>query len=228
MNRYIAAPLLVVFLTAFSIRADSPFQFGFWGPHLQIVSYEKSITGLRLDVFRGSNVDVTGLDIGVTHQTSGTGRGVQFSLANDTRGSQYGLQFGFINLANRNMSGLQLGIGYSHAGSQAKGIQLALVNHVGREDGVESKGSMSGLQLGVISQVKLDLTGFQSGMVYGRVYGKMSGMQMGLINQAGDASGLQLGIVNVADSMNGLQIGLWNQINSKEHLRILPIVNWSF
>ncbi|GEM_PF-2106813 len=87
---------------------------------------------------------------------------------------------------------------------------------------------MSGVQLGVVSQVNVDLTGFQMGAVYGRVYGKMSGLQLGAINQAGDASGVQFGVINIAESMNGLQIGLWNQINSKEHLNILPLVNWSF
>ncbi|GEM_PF-2202268 len=121
MKKLIAAPLLAVTLSVFSAQADSFFQFGFWGPYLQIIDNEESITGLRLDVFCGSNAEVTGLDIGVAPQTFGDGRGVQFSIANGTRGSQYGLQMGLVNLANENMSGLQLGVGYSHAGINMKG-----------------------------------------------------------------------------------------------------------
>jgi hypothetical protein len=32
----------------------------------------------------------------------------------------------------------------------------------------------------------------------------------------------------LTERMNGLQIGLWNQISAKEHLSVLPIVNWKF
>lgn len=228
MKRIIAVPLLALVLSTMTSRADSFFQYGFWGPFLQIIDDQKSINGLRLDLFYGVNKDVNGLDLGIAHRNTGTGRGVQISIANETWGSQYGLQFGLVNLANENMSGLQLGAGYSHAGEQMKGVQMAVVSHVGSAVGVEFRGDLTGLQFGVISQVNEDLTGVQSGIIYGRTYGRMSGLQFGIANQAGHASGVQLGVVNIADSMKGIQIGLWNQIRSKETLKVFPVVNWSF
>ena len=65
-------------------------------------------------------------------------------------------------------------------------------------------------------------------MLWNQTDGKASGLQLGLVNKAGEVHGIQLGLVNLTERMNGLQIGLWNQISAKEHLSVLPIVNWKF
>ncbi len=116
------------------------------------------------------------------------------------------------------------------------GLDLSLVG--------KSTGSVTGVAFSGLGMVDGDFTGWQDSWLASITKGNMQGLQMGaytksgmgstgvqfgILNTSDDFSGLQVGLVNITQTMrSGLQIGLINIINSKEKLKLFPIVNWSF
>lgn len=99
---------------------------------------------------------------------------------------------------------------------------------------------VSGVQLGVINQVRIRMDGVQLGVV--DLGGDVGFLQAGLINKAQGLSGFQIGLVNVADHAQGLQVGLFNYARRLHGVQVgfinvapqgalfpvLPLVNGSF
>ena len=72
-----------------------------------------------------------------------------------------------------------------------------------------------------------DMSGWQSGLFYGRTSGHLKGLQTGLVNHASSVSGLQLGLINMTDDMYGIQLGLLNYIKNSR-LPFFVITNAKF
>lgn len=203
-QRLLAAAALGV-ACAVTAKADPPFSMSLIPPDTQIVHADKSVAGMRINLY-GQNEYMKGFDVG---------------LANETTADFRGFGVGLVNLVGGDMHGVQWSpVGYARIEGSAQGWHSGLVGHV--------NGNMEGLQDGVVAITDQDFSGVQGGILWNQTGGAMSGLQLGLVNRAGAASGLQLGLVNLARDMKGLQIGLWNQIDSKERLKVFPIVNWKF
>ena len=100
------------------------------------------------------------------------------------------------------------------------GLDLGLVNHL-------TSGESKGVQIGVVSWVDADFTGFQYNAL-NATKGNFKGWQWGFINYTGHTRGFQLGFFNYTETMYGLQIGLINVIREGGLLPVFPIVNFSF
>ena len=132
-----------------------PFQFAIV-EQLQLVSKDKSITGLKINFVYGSNYDIKGIDLGIVSKAQYT-TAVQLNLMNIVEQEGVGLQVGLFNLVQY-YSGMQLGV-FNLCGSTFTGLQAGLLNHAsvcsGMQFGlVNSCSSMRGIQLGLINVIK--------------------------------------------------------------------------
>jgi len=176
----------------------SPLQLSFTGSY-QLVSAEKDVCGLRLNLPVGDNRNIYGLDLGFLGnavESKGIvlnllGNFRSFSDSQDGSGTK-GIQFG--------------GLGNIQFAADMQGIQLAgLINlNLGDTDGIQIAGLFNG-------------------------GGEVRGIQLaGLFNHASAVRGIQIGLVNVTKELTGLQIGLVNCVWDSPILPILPIINFHF
>jgi len=145
------ALLGLVALASAAHAQTAPVQLALFAP-AQIVPMDKSVSGFRLDLIYGKNVDVTGVDWGLVNHDTGTGfawqagavnlvekdfTGYQSGWVNLTRGGFTGLQWGLFN-QSRSMKGVALG--WVNVTKQMRGVQIGLVNVTE---------TMYGLQVGI-------------------------------------------------------------------------------
>jgi hypothetical protein len=133
--------LLAVAALAPGVRAEGakPVQLSLFTP-VQIVPPDQSVSGLRLNLIYGKNVDVTGVDWGLVNHDTGNGfawqgglvnlvekdfTGWQDGVANITRGSFTGFQSGTFN-QTQSMNGVALG--WVNVSKSMRGLQIGLVN----------------------------------------------------------------------------------------------------
>lgn len=196
-----------------------PLQISFI-PDLQLVSEEKDIRGLRLNLPFGRNRGIYGIDAGI------------LGTAEDLAGLQVN------GLAN-----VVLGPSENHP--DMTGIQVAgLVNLFGDFDitkaesvtmtGIQIAGlmnfswldNMDGIQMsGFMNGINDDMRGLQVSAL--NVTNTLTGMQCGIYNGATTVRGLQLGLVNRTDNLFGIQIGLVNYAGENP-VPILPLINLRF
>ncbi len=134
-----------------SAQNPSPIQISLFPP-IQIVSADKSVSGLRLDLIYGKNVNVTGVDWGLINQDTGTGFAWQVGAVNLVGKDFTGWQHGWVNITRGEFTGLQSGIfdqtetmngvafGWINVTKHMHGLQVGLVNVTE---------TMHGLQVGV-------------------------------------------------------------------------------
>jgi hypothetical protein len=132
-----------------------PFQFAIV-EQLQLVSKDKSITGLKINFVYGSNYGITGIDLGIISKAQYT-TAVQVNLMTIVEQEGVGLQIGLFNLV-QSYSGMQLGV-FNLCGSTFTGLQAGLFNHAsvcsGMQIGlVNNCSAMRGLQIGLINVIK--------------------------------------------------------------------------
>ena len=84
----------VALVPAAQAENASPVQLSLFSP-IQIVAPEKSVSGVRLNLIYGKNVDVTGIDWGLVNHNTGNG---------------YAWQSGFVNVVEKDFTGLQEGV----------------------------------------------------------------------------------------------------------------------
>lgn len=205
-------------------------------PTLQLVPYERDVTGLRLDII-GVNRDMTGLDLGLINQTDELFRGVGIGVVNLCKGDSRGINIGFINHVNGDMVGIQglpiimlpnainivhgtftgLQGGLYNQAEELGGLQMGLINI-----GYNAKGGQIGLYNYTDS-----IGGIQVGLV-NIAYEDAHGVQVGFYNGTGHFRGLQVGVVNQTQTLEGLQIGLLNVVSQKEMVPVMVIANWQF
>ncbi len=135
-----------------------PFQFAIV-EQLQLVSKDKSITGLKLNLIYGCNYGITGVDLGLVSKAQYT-TAIQFNLMNIVEQEGVGLQVGLFNLA-QSYSGMQFGV-FNLCGSSFTGVQAGFLNYAS---------ICSGLQLGIVNNCQ-----------------SMRGIQLGLINVIQDSN----------------------------------------
>jgi len=131
--------------------AASPVQISLVTP-IQIVSADKSVSGLRLDLIYGKNVNVTGVDWGLVNHDTGTGFAWQAGAVNLVEKDFTGWQYGWVNMTRGEFTGLQSGIydqtesmngvafGWVNVTKHMHGVQIGLINVTE---------TMHGLQVGV-------------------------------------------------------------------------------
>jgi hypothetical protein len=204
VTKGVLAALIVLFSAGVG-RCDSVVQLSLWAPKLQLASPERTVSGLRLQIY-GRNMGMNGLDLGLANETTGNFAGLGVGLLNTVEGDMKGLQWSFF--------------GYGRVEGNVYGVASGLAS--------VTRGDLFGLQEGCAALADQDVYGCQFALAYARSGGDHSGAQLSLVNRARRISGFQLGIVNLAESMRGIQIGLWNQIDSKTSLKVFPIINWSF
>jgi len=206
-------------------------------PTLQLVPYDRDVTGVRLNVV-GVNRNVTGLDVGIVNQTDGMFRGVDLGLVNLAKGDSRGVSFGFVNHVNGDAVGIQgipivswifpalntvhgqctgLQFGWYNQSDELGGLQGGFVNI-----GYETRGgqiglynyseSAGGVQLGLINIADDDA----------------HGLQVGLYNGTRSFRGLQVGIINQTQTLEGLQLGLLNVASQKDTMPVMVFANWQF
>lgn len=135
-----------------------------------------------------------------------------FSLLYGRVGSLDGLGIGMLQFASRGVQGAQVAFLGNAAGGKVAGVQAAF--------GVNSAGSLHGLQFGAINHSADEVNGAQASFL-NYAGGKVTGAQAAFaVNIARDVHGGQVGTVNVAKHVRGLQVGL---INVAEKVEGVPI-----
>jgi len=132
--------IIFICLSAISFAQQNAIQVSLVNP-IQIVPESQSITGLRLNLIYGKNLNVTGFDIGLANQTTGRQEGVQFGVVNLTDGGFTGWQDGFVNITKGSSVGLQSG-GVNYHQGHFNGLQISVVNYAA---------TLKGLQIGLIN-----------------------------------------------------------------------------
>lgn len=190
----------------------SPFQSSIYNP-VQLVDERKDISGLRLSLLYGENVEITGIDLGIGLNVSKKLSGIQVAgLANLV--SDY--------LQHRTASSVT-GIQIAGLGNQAdhlSGVQIG-----GFGNGVEF--DAAGIQIGLIGNGAGTIKGIQLARIYNYTEGSMTGMQIGAFNFADSVTGLQIGLFNKCRKLSGMQLGLVNHIE-QSRFSYLPIINAAF
>ena len=145
MRRLLTASAVLALLAAASpaIADDGrPFQLALLNP-VQIFPERESVSGLRLSILYGKNVNVTGLDLSfIAAHATGNFTGVQWALVGLADGDFLGWQGSFINLTGRTMHGFQWGL--FNKAARVEGLQLGLVNVAG---------TIHGLQIGLLNMI---------------------------------------------------------------------------
>jgi hypothetical protein len=135
--------LAAVFLATLPAQAEGkPIQLALFSP-IQVFSPDQSITGLRVSLLYGKNVDMTGLDWGLVTETSGKFEGVQLGFVGVVDGNATGIQYNLVSLTGGSFTGLQLGW-YNSAG-HTSGLQFGLIN---------TTGTIKGLQIGILNFIR--------------------------------------------------------------------------
>jgi hypothetical protein len=141
---FFAVCVLLIFSGKDILAQDKPVQLALFNP-IQIFNENTSITGLRISILYGKNASVSGLDWGlVNHTTSGTSKGVQFGLVSITEANFIGWQSNGVNITKGSFEGLQWGI-VNSAGT-VSGVQIGLVNYAAN--------MTRGLQIGLVNIIK--------------------------------------------------------------------------
>jgi hypothetical protein len=188
----------------------SPLQLSL-APSIQLVSQDRIVCGVRLDLFGGDNVAVWGLDTGLVNIAGGS-RGLQLAgvnwIAGGGEGASWGMQAaGALNYTNKLIySGAQIALGMNlNPHSEFTGLQLAAINGGGRITGAQ----------GAFFNMFSDVNGVQLGGV--NLADKVNGIQFAAINFAEDMHGIQLALgLNGAGTMQGVQIGLIGNQDDRE------------
>jgi hypothetical protein len=124
----------------------SPLQLSFTGSY-QIVSADKDVCGLRLNLPVGDNVNIYGLDLGVMGVASESKMGIMLNLFSNynSGGSTKGIQIGGMGNVQfiPDMQGIQIA-GLFNVATSVRGIQIGLIN--GTQE-------LSGLQIGLINYI---------------------------------------------------------------------------
>lgn len=136
------ASVLLALVPAAASAQDSPVQLALFDP-VQIVPAGESISGLRLSLLYGRNLNMKGFDWGLVTRTTGNLTGVQWGLVGMVDGDAKGWQYNLVSLTNGSFTGLQMG-GYSSAG-YINGLQFSLINNTG---------TIKGIQLGLINIIR--------------------------------------------------------------------------
>jgi hypothetical protein len=124
-------------------QQDRPVQLALFTP-IQLFPESNSISGIRLSLIYGRNVNVTGVDLGlVNHTTKGTTTGVQWGLVGLSDADFMGWQDNGVNIVKGNFEGLQWG--FVNYANHANGLQLGVVNYAR---------SLKGLQIGLVNIIK--------------------------------------------------------------------------
>src|SRR5262245_29905967 len=103
----------------------SPIQVSLFTP-VQIVRADKSVSGRRLDLIYGKNVNVTGIDWGLVNHDTGNGFAWQYGVANLVEKDFTGWQDGGLNMTRGQFTGFQSGI--FNQTESANGVALGVVN----------------------------------------------------------------------------------------------------
>ncbi len=151
--RRLALSLLTVASLAGAATAQnaSPVQVSLFTP-VQIVRPDRSVSGLRLDLIYGKNVNVTGIDWGLANHDTGNGFAWQWGAVNLVEKNFTGWQDGALNMTRGQFTGFQSGL--FNQTESANGVALGVVNF--------SK-HMRGVQIGVVN-VTETMHGFQLGI----------------------------------------------------------------
>jgi hypothetical protein len=133
---------LVVGATCSGLSQGKPIQLALVDP-IQIVPETESISGFRLSLIYGRNVNMSGFDWGLVTKTSGNFSGVQWGFVGVVDQNSEGWQDNLVSITNGSFKGLQMGL-YTSSNS-VNGVQFGLIN---------SAGSMKGIQLGLLNFIK--------------------------------------------------------------------------
>ncbi len=178
----------------------TPFQVSFHNSKaFHIVNRQKSIHGLRLNLWGGFVQNLNGLDIGCVGAVNQSLSGLQCNLV--------------VSAARESAEGIQIsGLG-SHS-TDFKGLQISAMNGAGR---------MIGAQIGALASTSAQVHGMQVASLYCGGFKKppkVFGMQISLFNSAENLHGMQIGLINY--NKNGwlpffplLNFG-WGGVNEEE------------
>jgi hypothetical protein len=130
---------------------NAPIQISLFSP-VQIVAPDKSVSGVRLDLIYGKNVDVTGIDWGIVNHATGNDAAWQAGAVNLVEKDFLGWQEGWVNLTRGEFTGLQSG-GFNQTQSM-NGVAFGVINVAKAMRGVQIgvvniTETMHGLQIGV-------------------------------------------------------------------------------
>ncbi|MBT8373106.1 MAG: hypothetical protein KJO34_19225 [Deltaproteobacteria bacterium] len=189
-------------------------QISFFSPY-QLVSAEKDVCGLRLNLPIGENENLYGLDLGLVGVTNNSYNGAMLNIVGNFNAgsSTKGIVAGLINF---NIGGLNL---TTKGGLGTKGIELGGFLNL-------NLGDIQGMQIAGLANIG-NIDGIQvAGLHNGGI--EVRGVQVaGLYNYAESVRGIQIGLINVAKKLSGLQIGLVNYIRESP-VPIFPIINLNF
>lgn len=109
-------------------------QIGIWNP-VQLYSQETAVSGLRLNIPYGVNLDMVGYSLGVINQNLRDSKGIELGLINRSGRDVTGFQIGLVNSAGRELHTAQLGL-YNWA-EVSGGLQAGLVNRARLSKGLQ-------------------------------------------------------------------------------------------
>src|SRR5258708_28740435 len=104
-TRLTLAVLAIAGLASIAHAEGSPIQIALIAP-VQIVGPTKSVSGLRLDLIYGKNVNVTGLDWGIVNHSTGTEFAWQSGAVNMVEKDFTGFQEGWVDMNRAQFTGL--------------------------------------------------------------------------------------------------------------------------
>lgn len=129
-----------------------------------------------------------------------------------------GLDIGLVNRVENDFVGLQW-LGFGWVKGNLQGAQWNYITNV-------TKGTMEGVQFGIVDLAGKKSAGAQLGVVTWAKTG-LTGAQLGVVDYAETFTGLQFGLVNVTDNLTGLQLGLVN-VAKNGFLPVFPLFNFNF
>jgi hypothetical protein len=196
--------LAITLFSASPLAAECyPLQIGLYSP-VQLISKDKTICGVRLDLIWGDNKAVQGIDIGLVNGADSV-QGIQIGGLNwgprSSEKDSWGLQVGLIgNTEQTNLlrpevgpasfTGVQIA-GLVNDSDEVTGVQIALGNGANTVNGVQ-------ISVNILpSNGAHDMNGLQISLA-GNGAGLLNGAQLGLLNIAGDVHGFQGGALNFA------------------------------
>lgn len=141
---------------AHGAQGAAPIQLALFEP-VQIVKPDRSVSGLRLDLIYGRNVDVTGVDWGLVNHDTGSGFAWQAGVVNMVQNNFTGWQDGGVNVTGGTFTGLQSGV--FNQSEAMNGFAYGIVNRTRSMHGVQLgvvniTETMHGLQIGVANMIQ--------------------------------------------------------------------------
>ena len=133
---------LIAGMSNATFSQTKPVQLALVNP-IQIVPESESISGFRLSLVYGRNLNMNGFDWGLVTKTTGDFSGVQWGFVGLVDGNGEGWQDNVVSITNGSFNGLQMGL-YTSS-NFVNGVQFGLIN---------SAGSMKGIQLGLLNIIK--------------------------------------------------------------------------